>query len=501
MRVEKLMISKYFKVYPEGKEINYDLLLGYKKQKGKDFILVEKNFVNDYLFNQLEEKPEPDLQLKFNEGLEEYQKRDVLKMITHPEFFNFNPMGYGKTVETVAALKELQIKDAIIIAPKTVLEHWKDECQKWYTDDVIIVENYKDIKYDRINILNYEKLLKAQMMTKLKSHVWSALIIDEAHYIKKVGRKRTDAVKDLPAKIKWGLTGTPITKYPNDMFSLLQFIDPYYCGNSETRFKEYFCKIERGFFSDKIVGLTDDPIKLNIYRKLLDTISLRNLPLGNTVGKKVEKIKLKLNREQRKLYNNVKDLVFKELNESITIPNGAVKCLRLQQATSCPQSLHVQIPGVKFEYIKDTALNNPEEKIVVFTKFLNTVKHLEEYLELHGIKCVTFDGSLSTSEKIQNHKLFINEKSIQVIIGTIAAMGTGVDGLQKVSRLMIMMESDPLPAVNQQCEGRLDRTGQKRQVIIQYIECMGTYDLLVSRSANLRLRDIKRLLDNEDFDT
>ena len=260
--------GKYFRILPED-DVDVNMLLGVRQKKDDRWLQVENNVVNRIVLG-LYKPPTINPGLQHAEGLKEYQRHDVAKMISGTSILNANPMGLGKTVEAIIAMRELGVQNALIIVPKSILLQWQDQIAYWWPQ-----------MHDRVNVLpstyprncialiNYEKLLNQQTLTKLKGFKWDVIICDEAHRIKNHKSKRTMAVKSIPSTYRWALTGTPILNKPDDLWSLLHFLDQQYSGNSYWNFVNYFCEIEEGFWGRKILGLTDDPAKVAVLNHML----------------------------------------------------------------------------------------------------------------------------------------------------------------------------------------------------------------------------------------
>lgn len=515
MRLEKAYSSRegYFKLYLSEKEPFAQLFLGIRRIKDCDYYIIEDNLTNRIVLQELSKsctfvnETGKDLSESFipapksmygilpANNLYDYQQRDVLQMIETPCILNANRMGYGKTIEAICTAKYSGVKEAIIIAPKVILEQWASQIKDWwgnYSGNILI--NPATPRTGAINIFNYEKVTNATMLTKLKSHRWQLIIVDESHRIKNPKAKRTIACISIPAQRKIALTGTPILKTPEDLYSQLYFLCPAYACNSYWQFREYYCEIENGFFGPKCVGLTTSSFKVKVLNELLSRVCIRNPSLRLTRGKQKEIIKLKMDTAQKKLYKNFKDIVLEELPEEATIPNGAVLTLRLQQATSCPAIFIKDLFGIKFEWIKTQLEDNPDTKFVVYTQFEKVATLLKSYL---GKVCVTYIGKLDATEKYQAKNAFIKNPNIRVIVGTIAALGEGVDGLQQVSHTCVFIDRCWSPEILSQCEDRLNRIGQKELVNVYYLECVGSFDRHVGRINEHRAEDIRRALNDE----
>ena len=424
-------------------------------------------------------------------------------MVTLKNCLNRNPMGLGKTVETITAARILNAKSVIIVAPKIVMGQWRDQIKAWWperADDVFIygATGSKKRKVDQgcIVIVNYEKLLNEGNLNKFRQFSWDVLIADEAHKIKNPHSKRTEALKAIPAVRKYALTGTPILNRPDDLWSILHFLDWRFSGISYWNFVNYFCEVEDGFWGRKVIGLTRVQDRIEILKRLLDAISVYNT-LNVAQGKTVETVQLEMSSAQRKLYKDMKNLTLEELPENAQIANGAVMTIRVVQVTSWPGLfLGPEEPGPKFEWIAAMCEDNPEEKFVVFSRFEQSARALGEFLKTQNIKSVQLTGQVKDAVKEANKKEFI-EGNAQVLIGTIGAMGQGTDGLQYASHTAIFLERDWSPEIMKQCEDRLNRRGQRFKVNIYILECEKSFDQYVGRVNQHKASDIREALQRE----
>jgi hypothetical protein len=78
-----------------------------------------------------------------------------------------------------------------------------------------------------------------------------------------------------------------------------------------------------------------------------------------------------------------------------------------------------------------------------------------------------FTGTESTKQKDEAIKEF-REGSCRVLIMSLRA-GAGLDGLQSCCSTLVFGELDWSPGVHGQCEGRMDRDGQKESVTAYYL--------------------------------
>lgn len=472
------------------------LLLGWRQRKKDAFIIAEDNLINRLVLGMsVTAVIERNVSKTANiDGLQPFQVSDIDKMMGLQHCLNANPMGLGKTVETVRYLAANNPKTALIVCPKIIRTQWKDQLERWGNLKAEIYDGQRKIA-PGIWIINYDKLRNEKTLMKFKEFQWEFLILDEAHKIKSRRAQQTQAVKNIPAAHRVALTGTPILRYVDDLWSILNFLDPQYACNSYHTFVDYFCEQQQTPWGPKIIGMTKNPNKIALLNALLDFISVRNaVKVG--AGKTREIVRLPMTKKQRELYKKEKQLLLDELPENCTIANGAVLTIRLMQTTSWPGLFEPNEHGPKFEWVLEMCKNNPTEKIVVFSVFERTAAALKLFLEDNGIHASTITGKQKAETNEKSRSAFIEEGS-QVLIGTIGAMGQGYDGLQEVSHTLIFVDRDWSPEILKQAEDRLNRMGQKKMVNIYYLECQGSFDQHVGRINFNKADDIRRALNDE----
>lgn len=495
MKIES--VGKYLHLYPEkGEDITPSRFLGWHKKKNLPYYTVEDNLINRIILGLDEHRSTYKL-LQPMENLRDYQITDIQKMITVGNVLNRNPMGLGKTVETILTMKELDAKSILVVLPKIVGPQWRDQIRVWWPErskDIILFQkNSIKISEGSIVLINYEKLLNATTLNKLRLFRWDIVCADEAHKIKNPRSQRTVALKSIPTQLHIALTGTPILNRPDDLWSILHFLDWRYSGISYWNFVNYFCEIKEDLWGRKPVGLTPIPARIEVLHKLLDKVSVYN-SLNVAQGKTRNVVKLEMTSKQRKLYQDMKNLVLDALPENANIANGAVLTTRLIQTTSWPGLFIENEVGPKFEWIQYMCEDYPERKLVVFTRFEKTASALFRYLSKNNIVSVQLTGTISDKQREINKKSFIKESRVQVLIGTIAAMGQGTDGLQEVCNNCIFIERDWSPEIMEQCEDRLNRFGQKLPVFSYILECEKSFDQYVGKINQHKADDIREAL-------
>lgn len=445
--------------------------------------------------------------------LYDYQKRDVEFARNLCSVLNANRMGYGKTVEGIAMIDMWQAKRVLISCPKTIMYQWQAAIGEWLGRDCVVLPKRIDAgAAEMIVIVNHEHLANGTFEKKGKykffhpgprlqqylQFQWDVIICDEIHRIKNRDAKVTRAFEKLPAKRRVGLSGTPILNKPDDLFSILHWLGVKEAGNSYWGFVNEYCHSELGPFGRSVKGLTHDLEKQKALVDLLAPYTINNPDLRLPTIKRVNAVTLKMGSKQQTLYDNAKKLLLDELPDNCTILNGMSKMIRLQQITTEPQIFECP-ESIKFSWIAEMCDDNPDIKLVVFSRFANAVQLLQQYLNQRGISCVAYTGDLDMTSR-QAALAQFTSNPVQVLAGTIGALGTGVDGLQMVCHIGVFLDRDWSPALNEQAEDRLYRIGQNDIVDIYVLQCVGSIDKYVGNINLQKSEDIKKVLGAEDAD-
>lgn len=111
--------------------------------------------------------------------------------------------------------------------------------------------------------------------------------------------------------------------------------------------------------------------------------------------------------------------------------------------------------------LEERLRHHPDEKLLIFTEFKDTLSGLERKIQSWGFLCVSIHGQMSLPDRIEAERRFRDE--VQVMVATDAA-GEGIN--LQFCRLMVNYDLPWNPNRLEQRMGRIHRYGQQRDCYV-----------------------------------
>ena len=447
--------------------------------KQKEFEL-EKEKNKEYFLQDYKDGKRSFDFLKYS--LYDYQKEGVLHLAFNERALLADDMGLGKTIQAIGAsvlLKKLKnIKKVLVISPASLKAEWDEQIKK-FTDEksLFIFGNKKkrDHLYTQDSffyLTNYEQILYDYKIINsvLQPDV---IILDEAQRVKNWQTKTARSIKYLKSRYAFILTGTPLENRIDEIYSIVQIIDPKIFGPL-FRFNREFYKLDE---QGKAIGYKN----INLLHKKLQPIMLRRkkeeieqqLPprVDKSYFVTMDKITNDRYEEYETMVSSIaarakkRPLSFEEL-QKLQI---GLSCMRIlcdsayildQKITTSPK-VDEAIP------IIEEILEDESNKIIIFSQWEKMLELLNKRLKEKDIQVAWHTGSYSQMQRKKEIEKFKTSSDCNIFLSTDA----GSTGLNlQVANVVINLDIPWTPAKLEQRVARAWRKYQKKTVqVINFI--------------------------------
>ncbi len=398
-------------------------------------------------------------------------------------------MGLGKTLQTLAHLlceKNAGRLDrpAMVVMPTSLIPNWQDEAQRFAPTLRVAAlhgagrKKYFDHLYDYDLLLTTYALLPKDLdaLSKVSLHV---LILDEAQYIKTPGSKAAQAARQLRARQRLCLSGTPLENHLGELWSLFHFLLPGWLGDAKAFNRDYRVPIEKHGDHERLQHL-NARIKPFLLRRTKEQVATE-LPAKTEITHWVE-----LNEAQRDVYETVRLAMDKKVRDEITRKGVArsqiiileallklrqVCCdLRLVNGTATPTRGNSSGKLASLmEIIEELLLEN--RRILLFSQFTSMLGLIELELQQRGIDYALLTGAT------KNRRIPVQDfqkGKVQIFLISLKAGGVGLN----LTAADTVIHYDPWwnPAAEHQATDRAYRIGQEKPVFVYKLITRGTVE-------------------------
>ena len=379
--------------------------------------------------------------------LRRYQEWGVKYALHQKRVLLGDEMGLGKTVQAIAVMVSLRnegCKRFAVICPASVLSNWCREIEKHSDLPVTVIHGSGRDRalgeWQRsggVAVTTYETT--AHIETDEDTEI-DLIVVDEAHYIKNAGARRSVNVKKLCERAKRLLfmTGTAIENRVNEMIALMEVLQP----EVAQRVKGMAFMSSAPQFREAVAPV--------YYRRRREDV-LTELP------DKVESEEwCKLGREEERLY------------EQAVLAQKYADARRVSWAVD---DLSLSSKANRLTELLDEAAQEGR-KVIVFSFFLDTVGKICAML---GERCVgPINGSVPPQRRQEMIDEFEKAPAGAVLAAQIQSGGTGLN-IQCAS-VVILCEPQFKPSIENQAISRAYRMGQSRNVLVYRLLCEDTVD-------------------------
>lgn len=413
-------------------------------------------------------------------------------LTVEPQYTN-SGTGQMALFENQAALGELQAPviampeqplvkhPTLVVMPPSLIYNWENELKRFAPE---------------LRVFKYVSAFRSKLLKPLyTSHVilttygvvrndldilgkieFEYVVLDESQLIKNPDSQSYKAVKQLNAKHRLTLTGTPIENSLTDLWSQLSFINPGLLGGFDTFRKEFVLPIEKRNDEQarKRLKMLINPF---ILRRTKEQVAKDLPPLTEKV------YYCEMTERQHELYEREKshyrNLILQNIEKEgfekskMVIFQGLMK-LRLianhPQLTTitAAEETHLEEPGLHFGSGKFTelthrleALRNDTHKVLIFSQFVKHLNLFKDWFEQHNIPYSYLIGNTTNRKEVITE--FESRNDIKFFLISLKAGGVGLNLTS--ADYVFMLDPWWNPAVEAQAINRAHRIGQQNNVI------------------------------------
>ena len=379
--------------------------------------------------------------------LRRYQEWGVKYILHQERVLLGDEMGLGKTVQAIATMVPLRNTGGthfIVVCPASVITNWCREIRKMSLLSVTKVHGAGRkaaleswIKTGGVAVTTYETVAYCKLPDDFK---FKLLVVDEAHYIKNPGARRSINVKNLSvyAERLLFMTGTALENKVDEMISLIRILQP-----------EIASKVQGMVFMASAPQFREAVSPVYYRRKREDVLT--ELP------------ELIESREWCTLTRNEETFY-----EQAVLSKNYAEARRVSWNVD---DLKDSSKAARLLELIDEAKSDGR-KVIVFSFFRDTLRKVSMLL---GDLCMNpINGSVTPQRRQEIIDEFDKAPAGTVLLAQIQAGGTGLN-IQSAS-VVILCEPQFKPSIENQAISRAYRMGQTRNVLVYRLLCENTVD-------------------------
>ena len=416
-----------------------------------------------------------------------YQVEGVAFLVSTERAVLADDMGLGKTLQAIAAsawlVDEGRAERVLVVCPASLKHQWAREIERFSGKSVQVVggdARARAVQYRRratYTIVNYE--LVTRDLSVLRASPYDVLVVDEAQRIKNWRTKTAEAVKALPSRYAFVLTGTPLENRLEDLYSLMQLVDPRMLGPLWQFTAQFHVTDERG----RVEGYRN---LTELRRRLRPGLLRRDRSIvRDQLPDRIETlIELPLDERQQELHDaamrSAASLAAIRTRRPLT-PVEETQLLSALQTARMACDAAGLVDGEtesspKLEELRRLLEEQCVEagrKVVVFSQWKRMTDLAERVARDLDIGCAHLHGGVPTASRGALTDAFRDDPGTQVFLSTDAG-GVGLN--LQAATVLVNLDLPWNPAVLEQRIARVHRLGQRETTHIVLLVASPAYE-------------------------
>ena len=417
-----------------------------------------------------------------------YQHEGMLHLAFTGRALLADEMGLGKTVQAIAAcelLRRLQgIQRVLVISPASLKAEWEEQITKFTGLPSLLLQGPRAARLRQYRepaffyLANYEQILvdRTAIQEILAPDV---IILDEAQRIKNWQAKTAQAVKRLESPYAFVLTGTPLENRIDEVYSIVQYLDPHLFGP--------LFRFNRDFHVLDDRGRPQGYQNLDEMHRRLRPVMLRRRKEeveAELPGRTVNNYFVEMGPEQQDRYQEYSDKVARLLAQAKRRPLSAEEYEKLQRWLACMRMLcdtpyildadcRVSPKLHELEAVLGDLMENDDHKVIVFSEWERMLKLVRELAEKMKLGFAWHTGSVPQPQRRKEIRRFKADAACRLFLSTDSG-GVGLN--LQAADVVINMDLPWNPAKLEQRIARAWRKQQTRPVQVINLVSEGTIE-------------------------
>jgi len=412
-----------------------------------------------------------------------YQREGMLHLAFGERALLADEMGLGKTVQAIAACELLarrnDVARVLVVCPASLKAEWEEQIARFAERPARSVFGARPARLAAyrepafFTIVNYEQVLgdAPDMNEILRPDV---VVLDEAQRIKNWQTKTARRVKSLRSPYAFVLTGTPVENRIDELYSIVQYLDPELVGPLFRFNREFYALDER--------GRPVDYQNLAELRRRLASVMLRRRKSeveSELPGRTVKNFFVPMVEEQRLHYEDYRKPAAKLLAQAQQRPLLPAEFDRLMMLLACMRMV-CDTPAIldptcrvspkleELEGILGDLLEEPDRKIIVFSEWERMLELVRELAAEMGVDVAWHTGSVPQQRRRAEIMRFKQDPACRLFLST----DSGSVGLNlQVASAVVNVDLPWNPAKLEQRIARAWRKNQTRSVNVVNLVC------------------------------
>lgn len=433
-----------------------------------------------------------------------HQKITLDRLVNGQDILNFSEAGTGKTLPTLKAYEGCGMQGGLIVAPPIAVPMWEEEIiDKLGASVQIIDTGSTPLRGTDFYVTSYSLASNVDVRSRLVSEFsdregYYGLTLDESQNLKNPLAARTQAIFGPSCTGRmglfdffdqcWSLSGTPILKYADDLWSQLRATQPHmlrkYNVVNEEDFKRKFTfqKLKRPHpkAAPRMMVIDSQNERL-LNRMLYKDMGTLRFTMDDVEAEMPELT-------YRNVYvrpTNPRELSAAEanldFNDLLEENDNTTKALRI--LGKCKQDGFI-----------DYWVDEIKGPLLVGYWYNENADELEKKLRQFKNKTIArVRGGMSSTAKEKIRKAF-NAGHIDVLLGQIGAMNVSWN-LQECGRHVAILEDQFSPGIIEQFIKRIWRIGQEQHVQVDFIKVKCKLDQAVTDVRTKKYKKSGKILD------